>query len=426
MINTRYFFIQLLMLFLSTAPVFAAVAPYLENGDAMAHQHGSHEECPVKTAQDIIRCAQEEHLAVKRARLALLSSDALDQIARQVPNPEFQTLTAFGDSTMQSENSLLQPIDIGNKRRARINDAKAQKKRIEADIQRIQADVTIESVLNLYRLRHLDQEMGILSDTIKVFTQLISQFRSRPFLSPDQEVVLGIYEIALSDAQLKKAGLRDQEREIEHYFHVNTGHGLDELRKVLPPPVTQWPQLKEDLEITSSPDLNYLAAEKEIAKSQVILVKAESRPDLKAGPAIVLNQQGDTRQGLVGAQVSVPIPIFHRNTARQAYAASELDRSEKAIALLKTEETHERAEQLKAYRSAVQALDGAMTESDIEGRYRRLNGFVQRGLISGALMVEAYRQRYDAQANRNEREYLAIKSLWTLYKYDGQIFKETL
>lgn len=405
--------------------------PSIASGDELGHQHGSHVECPLpQRAADVVECAQKRHLAVQRARLALLSADRLEEVARQIPNPEFETKTIFGDSQgskqVQSENSFMQAIDLWGKRSSKVKEAKAKKRRLETKVRHVQADVIVETVLNLHRLRQLDQEIAILKNTTGAYKEIISQMKTRQFLNPDQEVALGVYEMALSEIQFKTTSLLDEEREIEHYFHVNTGHGIDEIRRVVPTSPSAWPTLEKNAKTSLSPRVNEHLADEEIARVQLELSQADSWPELKLGPVIVFNSQGSNNQQLYGGQLSLPLPLFQTNAGGRAYAKSELTRSEKATALLKAEEAHERAEHFKAYQSSIKALQQTLSGPEIDKRFKAMKSLRQRGLISSPLVVEAYRQRYDAYVNHNFRELMALKSLWTIYKLDGKIFKETL
>lgn len=399
--------------------------------DVLSHEHGSHAECPLpQTAADIVRCATEKHLAIQRIRLELLSADQLDDVARQIPNPELETKTVFGNSQgnkqIQSEHSIMQAIDLWGKRHAKVNEAKAQKRRIEMEVRHTQATVIFETVLNLHRLRQLDQELTILTNTQTAYRDIIRQMKTLHILNPEQEVALGVYEMALSDIQFKMTSLRDEERELEHYFHVNTRHGIDEIRPVVPPSPSSWPELDKNPNTSLSPKIEEYLADEAIAQARVDISQAEAWPDLKLGPVFVFNSQGSTDQQFYGGQLSLPLPLFQTNNGGRAYAKATLKQKEKATALLKVEEAHERAEVYKAYVASVKALQQAMPVPEIEKRFSTMERLRQRGLISSPLVVEAYRQRYEAYVNRNHREYMALNALWRLYIFDGNIFEVSL
>lgn len=78
-------------------------------------------------------------------------------------------------------------------------------------------------------MKEIQKEKSYLQEAINTFSKLIAQYRTRPRLTPEQEVGLATFEMARSDTKVKQSALGQEEREIEHYFHVATGHGLKEI-----------------------------------------------------------------------------------------------------------------------------------------------------------------------------------------------------
>ncbi len=391
--------------------------------------HGSDPQCSIpSTAQDVVICAREHHINVKRARLGLEPADAFASIAKQISNPELQTRTTFGASKgsliAQSENAILQTIELGGKRKARIEEAQSQKKQVESEVLLAEAKATTETVLKLHRLRLLARELVIINDTIKAYSELISQIKSRSTRSSEQEVTLGIYEMALSDAVLKEAGLQDEEREIGHFFHVNAGLDLSAVKAVLPPSLESWPVVQDAP--LSSPELTRLKADRELALAQLGSAKASAWPNLTLGPAYILNLGDNGVQHLFGLQLSIPLPLFQTNQGGRAYAQKLITKADESIALTIAEDTHERTERVNTYNAAVLALKKTMTSTQIESRYQKMKDSLPRGLIPSPLIMEAHRQRYDAEQSRNEFEFKAIKALWEIYQFDGRIFEVSI
>lgn len=400
--------------------------------DPIHHVHGSHPECPLpKTPMDTLRCAQEEHPDVKRAKLAAEQSKALIEAASQIPNPEIETQSVFGrvlgDQQMQSQISLTQPISLGGKRSARKDEAKAQESQAQADLKKVQADVTIETVTKLHRLRQLEREKAILDETVSSYAKLLSQYRSRPRLTPEQEVSQVVFEMALADSKIKRSLVADEEREIEHFFHVATGHGLSELAKALPMAPAKWPNVEEASEKRNpSPGVSRLMADQDFAAAELESARAASWPELRIGPMVQLQADGPVRGQLYGVQLNLELPFFNVNGGGRAYASKGLWKAEKSTELLKVEESHERQERVRVYRSAIDALKGSGSVAEIERKHHRVEALTMRGLVSSSLAIEAHRQRADLEKSRNERELKAIEALWTIYKFDGRIFGEVL
>ncbi len=78
------------------------------------------------------------------------------------------------------------------------------------------------------------------------------------------------------------------------------------------------------------------------------------------------------------------------------------------------------------YRNALEVLKDSPTIVQIEHEHSKNEGLGKRGLISGSLLVESYRQRNDLIRGRNGRELKALQALWLVYKFDGRIFEEPI
>lgn len=398
--------------------------------EGISHEHGSHFECPLpKHPQDVVDCAKENHPNILRKKNEVDHTRLSEDVARQLPNPELDAEVTKGpDDLSNSSVGILQPVEWGGKRSSRINVAKARISFVDAELKEIQAEVIRETVINLHRLRQIEQEKNIFGSTIQTLEKLIAQQASRLSLSPEQQVTLSVYRMALMDSKIKSAEIFDEERRLEHYFHVTTGHSLEELRSVLPKAPKQWPQLEPSpSELPTSPGLLKALAEKNEFLAELNMAKSATWPDLKIGP--MWNSQagvGEPAQSLLGFRLMMDLPVLNWNSGGRSFAQAGVLRGEKNIELIKTEERHERSEQLKVYQSALSTLKAVPETSSIEKEFQRNESLARRGLISGPLLIEFHRQRAELTRSRNTRELKAIEALWCIYQFDGRIFLEAL
>ncbi len=418
------FFCLLVVLALMATSDFAIAA------EAGKHEHGSHLECPLpKNAQDVVDCAKENHPSILRKKNESEHAKHSEDAASQLPNPELDAEITKGPNDISNSSvGILQPIEWGGKRSSRISSAKARISFVDAELKDLQAEVIRETVKNLHRLRQIEQEKKNLATTIQTLEKLASQQSARPTLSPEQQVTLSVYRMALMDSRIKNAEIFDEERALEHYFHVSTGHSLEELRSALPTPPAAWPEMEDGPSnpLASTGLLKALAEKNEYA-ADVELAKAASWPSLKLGP--MWNSQagiGEPAQSLFGFRIMMDLPVLSLNSGGRSFAQAGILRGERNIGLLREEERHERSEQLKVYRSAVATLKAVPELNAIEKDFQRNESLSRRGLISGPLLIEFHRQRTELTRSRNSRELKAIEALWQIYQFDGRIFSEVL
>ncbi len=408
--------------------VFAGANYAQAERESLDHEHGSHPECPLpKTAMDVITCAMEQHPQAKRSQLASEQTKTLVDVSRQIPNPELDIQSAMGrgdgNSASSTDVGLLQPIEWGGRRSSRVASAEAQGGILSAELREVQADIVRETVRNLHRLRQADLEKSLLIDTVETLQKIISQQTSRPALTPDQQVTLSVYRMALADARIKQSEIYEEERKLEHYFHVSTGHSLAELRSVLPEAPVTWPKI-QTASTASSPRIAKAMADRDFASARLSSERAFAWPQLRVGPMVKLERNGVQNENLFGFRLMMDLPVFNQNGAGRAHANAYVAQSETLIQLARDEENHERTEQVKVYVSAVDALKLAPAVDAIQRDFSRSQAFVRRGLISGALLIELHRQRSELTRSRNGRELKAIEALWLIHKFDGRIFTE--
>lgn len=420
----HFAFLAILLLTIGGASGSLAVA----GGDAFAHAHGSHSECPLpKSAADVVACAVSESPIAKRSRLAADQSKSLVEVARQIPNPEIDIQSATGrqdgGEASSTDIGLLQPIEWGGRREARISSAEAQGKILNAEEREVQADLVRETIRNLHRLRQLEVEKTLLIETVETLQRIISQQTSRPALTPDQQVTLTVYRMALADTKIKQSEMFEEERKLEHYFHVSTGHSLTELKPILPSAPALWPDIPAK-PLESSPGILKAMADRDFALARLSKERSLAWPQLRIGPMAKLERNSIQNENMYGLRLMMDLPLLNQNSAGRAFAAVGVAQSETLIELTRDEESHERAEQAKVYLSAVEALKSSPTVEAIQKDFNRSQAAVRRGLISGALLIELHRQRSELIRSRNERELKAIEALWLINKFDGRIFTE--
>ncbi|WP_413580695.1 TolC family protein [Bdellovibrio sp. HCB288] len=406
-----------------------AVAGAMADQEGLSHQHGFHSECPLpKTSQEIVQCVITHHPKAQKAALGVHQSKALMDKAGQIPNPEVDVEAVFGKgSTSSTDIGLLQPIEWGGKRSSRLKLADSEFLRSDAELKEVQAELILETVQNLYRLTQLEKEKSITSQSIQTFERLVRQQQGRPGLGPEHRVSLSVYKMALAEARMKRSELLDEEKSLEHFFHVATGHSVEELLPALPGSRKKWPEVSDVKTGTeTSPLMQKSIAERSYFLAEVSSASAEAWPSLKLGPMAKLEKGPADSENLYGFRLMMDLPVFNLNGGGKSYSQAGYAKAEKAMVLVESEESHERVEQVRIYRAAVAALNEAPTLEEIDKEFANNQKLAGQGLVSSSLVIEFHRQGIELIRSRNSREMKANQALWQIYKYDGRIFQESL
>ncbi|MBK8422892.1 MAG: TolC family protein [Elusimicrobia bacterium] len=204
---------------------------FIRRASALVHIPGrprGRASCPsFASPQDVLACVQKNHPDVLRAEAEAANLDAFDAFARQRPNPELDAEAVSNseedEAALSAEAAYLHTFEMGGKRRHRLDRARAQKEAVIARVQKTREEVTLSAVLNLYRLRHLQDELHAVEEAQNTFGTIIGQYKNRRQLSPEQQVSLNVFLLAQSDYTLRKSRLLQEQRALKRYFDLATG-----------------------------------------------------------------------------------------------------------------------------------------------------------------------------------------------------------
>ncbi|PIR20590.1 MAG: hypothetical protein COV45_05165 [Deltaproteobacteria bacterium CG11_big_fil_rev_8_21_14_0_20_47_16] len=385
------------------------------------------EACTVTTPQDILTCALEKHPDVINAESEKLRDDHLVDIAKQRPNPVLQSLFLsgknFNDSNL-TENSLLLTFELGGKRKSRINQASVLAEKSGLEVRRNREEIALRTVLTLYRLRQIRSELSRIEETISTFSKIITALKSRPKLTPEQEVSQSSFSLVREDYKLKKITLIQEQAGLVAWLEVATGVPEQIILRHLPLPKANWPEFPVSMETESLSNATVALArsEKTLAERNSAIAKSKAWPDLQIGPSFAtedLMGNGSSTGFLGGFSLSVPIPVLNLNRGGKAFAQADQSRAETNLDLTIQKTSAEKILQFKRYQAAIKALRSTRQINGMATDHEKIEEFFEKGLVTSVLVIETHRQLYDITRTRNEQELTGIDALWKLYILEG-------
>lgn len=380
--------------------------------------------------RDVIDCALANHPDAQRAKYFNFQVENLESAASQRPNPEVAGKSLFGkslgDNVMSHEVSLAHTVELGGKRAARVEKALAEKEIAVASSQRSREQILLETLHTLYRLRQIQAELHTLDEALETFSRIQRQFRSRPRLTPEQEVSLSVFDIAIGDYQLRKAALESELTAHIQEIELAIGQKVELSVKLLPSRRTKWP--KFDAEGESSPfkgaAMKSARANLKFAEAELSLAQSLSWPNLKIGPTIESQTEGPFTFQTYGFNFSFELPIFQTNGGGKAVARTGLDLAERNLSLRAREISNERKILLKKYENLAKAVQNSLSHEELDRKHRNTDSLFTRGIIPSSLVIEAHRQIVDFTKNQNEQELSALEALWKILVLDGRVIEE--
>ena len=276
--------------------------------------------CQPSNAQDVIQCMLSKHPNLKRAEGALEQAAELKSVAGQIPNPELDSSVSrgksLGDTILESEISLGFTIELGGKRGSRIEKAEAEKSVSTNELLSTKESLIVKTVVALFRLKHLLKELDAVNEALDTFTKIQKQYRARVKLNPEQQVSLGVFQLARADYQLQKRALLQEKQSLNEYFLIATGLQIEEISKYLPQMESGWPTLDPSKNEITGSQLKLAQSRVLSAQSDLSLAQSESWPDLKVGPMFQYNSQGGVSYPAYGLTLSMWPQAEHNGFSR--------------------------------------------------------------------------------------------------------------
>lgn len=386
----------------------------------------------LRNAQAILNCVVQNHPEVKRNQADLEITQNSEAIAKQRPNPEIDSRILFGltrsNEEFLSEINLGHIVELGGKRRRRIEQSQARQQVAVTNIQETREKVILETVVALYRLRQIRSEIGTVQESLGTFQKILRLYRQRPLLDPEQQASQSTFQLAEKDLLLKSVSLREEEIELKSLLEKAVGRPIRFSSALFPSLKKQWPKFSSQLEIAElqGATLQKAKAELEYAKASEKLVQSEAKPNLKIGPSIdtsVTDGKGNTSFGF---NFSLPLPLFHQNQGQKREAFLQQQKAKLNLELLQKEKGLERQRLLEAYNRLVKVLKLSEALSSSESRHQEIEKLFEKGFIPSALILETHRQLIESKEKFHQLELKAIEALWRIYALEGRILEERL
>lgn len=396
-------------------------------------QHVRAEEgtCPSFAApQDVLNCVLKNHPDILRVQAEISNLEAFTAFAGQRPNPEVSgevlSNSSQDEAALASEMTYLHTFELGGKRGRRLDRAASQQKIVLARVQRVQEEVGMATVLNLFRLRHIQAELHAVEEAQHTFGTIVAQYKSRRQLSPEQQVSLNVFLLAQSDYTLRRSGLLQEQGRLKQFFDLATGLQFNEILKILPALKTTWPQMAVSVPPMVGAAFKEAEAELAFARAELRIADSVASPDLKLGPVAGLESgRGQNNQSLGGA-LSIDLPLYQRNQGARALAKTDVQRAEVNLTLRERELAAEWRTRAEAYAGAISSLAKMPSIEQMEKKHRGMEDLFERGLVQSALVIEAHRQMTDYTESLNAQEFRAVESLWSLYRLEGRALQEKI
>ena len=284
---------------------------------------------------------------------------SLEGTRRQVPQPG-----RGEDRRREWSAGLSQTFEIAGQRGHRLAAAEAAHDAQVADIETSRRELRGLVAQQFYRVLAQQQRVALETKAVGLFEDTATAVQKRRAAGEDTKLDATVATVEAERARSQLDAAREQlievRSELAALLQLSPGIPFEaqgDLARNLARPLPTLDRLIGSL--SAQPRLRSLAAQEDSARARLALERASRIPDLTLGIAVGREGPDDARERLTTLSLSVPLPLFKRNSAGIGQAGSEL-----------TQAQIEHQAALRDGESAVRAL-GAKLDS-LQRRARRL------------------------------------------------------
>jgi outer membrane protein, heavy metal efflux system len=389
------------------------------------------------SSSDVVRRALASNGELAAVRIEIERARARLRQAGLRPNPTLdfeQTTGRFTGSPGEGEISvgLALPLELGGKRRKRIELAQAEFEAVEAEVADRERRLTVE-VLGLYveALAAL-RELGILEQVNALDLQTTRFVQARVNEGETAPIELNQLRVEVDRLRSRRAlvegRLQAMLLKLKGLTGIPVAENLRLREDIASPPLQMPPASVEsaiDVALRTRPDLRFARLNEEVARAGLRLSRAQGVPDLTTFTKYSYGRSvfDDTpvgvlrdRDKLLTFGVSVDLPVFNRHQGQKAEAAAAITQAERRREFL---EAVVRSEVQSAYaryegaRFAVTTFEQGVIPNAIEN-VRTIRAAYEIGAFTIADLLSEQRRLVDAQREFTDalaERYLALADL---------------
>ena len=364
---------------------------------------------PIKSGHEAYQCILEQSPNMQALRYRADEVRALSDKAKQLPNPELDAGIEFSGEK-KTEVSLLQPIELGGKRGARLERAQAETSLLSARDVESRIEASASALGSLIRLRQLKSESDLAKGSLSILERVNRKLKARPALSPEQKTALHLFSTFEKTLRFRQLSIENDYQKATSFVEAAIGRPITKSDRISVGSFKKWPSLDFDSLGGQTAALRVSLAELKLAGSELRAAQSESWPDFRIGPS--MEKQPERSETSWGVKLGVTLPLWNLNGAGRDLAKARLKSAEAAIEATKRQQSSELSTLQKQYTALTKILAETESVSEVIDSVKGSERLFDRALISPASLIETYRSTFELveEIHRNEIQAMLIWS----------------
>lgn len=364
---------------------------------------------PIKSGYEAYQCILEQSPNMQALKYRADEVRALSDKARQLPNPELDAGIEFSGEK-KTEVSLLQPIELGGKRGARLERAHAETSLLSARDVESRIEASSLALGSLVRLRQLKSESDLVKGSLSILERVNRKLKARPALSPEQKTALHLFSTFEKTLRFRQLTIENDYQKTTSFIEAAIGRPITKNDRISVGSFKKWPTLNFDTLNGQTASLRVSLAELKLAESELKAAQSESWPDFRIGPS--MEKQPERSETSWGVKLGVTLPLWNLNGGGRDLTKARLKSAKAAIEATKRQQTSELGALQKQYAALTKVLAETEPVSEAVDSVKGSERLFDRALISPASLIETYRSTFELveEIHRNEIQAMLIWS----------------
>ncbi len=333
--------------------------------------------------------------AIKAAEAEILQAGA-------ILNPELEISSEnFGENAI--EVVLTQPVEIGGKRKARIQLARKALRAAELENDATRLGLEAEIIRRCVPILGLQKKIAVLDSLASVMGESLTDIKRRIQAGAAMEADALRTEMELDELLMEKAALNRQLNQQKKELAALWGNTDDaDIQLAFTLNTAIWlPQQPEILKkIHEHPEGKLLKLKQETAAAEIRQLKAEAFPELAISAGYLRNNEDDENAVIAG--MSISLPLFNRNKGAILSKGHEVTAAGKKFQAFFVERTTEAGTILSEIENTYEAFS-VLTEKlhpKAKNVYALLERYYKHGSISILEVLESRRNLLEINLRR--------------------------
>lgn len=376
---------------------------------------------PLKSGIEAYQCILEQSPSLQALKFRPEEIQALSAKAKQIPSPELDAGLEF-TGEKKTEVSLLQPIEIGGKRSARIERAEAEISFLSAKDLEARIEASNNALESLIRLRQIKAESELVKDSLSLLGRINRRLKTRAALSPEQKTTLRLFSTFEKTLRFRQLSIERDHQKAVAFIEAAIGRPLAKNDNIFVGTFKKWPSLINGNTTGQTAALRVSMAELELAKSEMKQAQGDSWPEFRVGPSF--ERQPEQSETSWGVKISMTLPIWNLNGAGRDLSKARMNAAQATLEATKRQQLSQLDILQKQYSALTKILGETGPVSDIARSVGESERLFDRALISPASLIEMYRSTFELieEIHRNEIQAVLIWS--TVENLNGTFPKE--